>query len=138
MSPTPLAWFVHQLPDWLLRLGAVVVLQCEITIPLMMFFAPIRRLRLFSFYVQVCFISILSISNIVCGQVFFFPLIPLFIPFCQLFLQLFHILTGNCGLLNLLSIALSVSLLDDEHFNSSAILKKKGQEKKSKGMSSYL
>ncbi|XP_039523637.1 lipase maturation factor 2b [Pimephales promelas] len=101
MSPTPLAWFVHQLPDWLLRLGAVVVLQCEITIPLMMFFAPIRRLRLFSFYVQ-------------------------------LFLQLFHILTGNCGLLNLLSIALSVSLLDDEHFNSSAILKKKGQEKKSK------
>ncbi|XDV24567.1 hypothetical protein PO909_028700 [Leuciscus waleckii] len=102
MSPTPLAWFVHQLPDWLLRLGAVAVLQCEITIPLMTFFAPIRRLRLFSFYVQ-------------------------------LFLQLCHILTGNCGLLNLLSIALSVSLLDDEHFNSSAILKKKkGQEKKAR------
>lgn len=59
--------------------------------------------------------------------------------FHQLFLQLCHILTGNCGLLNLLSIALSVSLLDDEHFNSSAILKKKkGQEKKARGMSSYL
>ncbi|XP_067284168.1 lipase maturation factor 2b [Pseudorasbora parva] len=102
MSPTPLAWYVHQLPDWLLRLGAVVVLQCEITVPLMTFFAPIRRLRLFSFYVQ-------------------------------LFLQLCHILTGNCSLLNLLSIALSFSLLDDDHFNSSAVpKKKKGQEKKSR------
>ncbi|KAK9975667.1 hypothetical protein ABG768_020907 [Culter alburnus] len=108
MSPTPLAWFVHQLPDWLLRLGAVVVLQCEITVPLLTYFAPIRRLRLVGFYVQ-------------------------------LFLQLCHILTGNCSLLNLLSIALSFSLLDDDHFNSSTSpKKKKGQEKKSRSYTQTL
>lgn len=56
MNPTPLAWYVHQLPDWLLRFGAVVVLQSEIIIPLVTFFAPIRRLRLFGFYVQVCYV----------------------------------------------------------------------------------
>uniref|UniRef100_A0A671RZ05 Lipase maturation factor n=1 Tax=Sinocyclocheilus anshuiensis TaxID=1608454 RepID=A0A671RZ05_9TELE len=104
MNPTPLAWYVHQLPDWLLRFGAVVVLQSEIIVPLVTFFAPIRRLRLFGFYVQVC----------VC-----------------LFLQLCYILTGNCSLLNLLSITLSFSLLDDDHFNSNTDpKKKKGQEKK--------
>uniref|UniRef100_A0A672RIL1 Lipase maturation factor n=1 Tax=Sinocyclocheilus grahami TaxID=75366 RepID=A0A672RIL1_SINGR len=95
MNPTLLAWYVHQLPDWLLRLGAVVVLQSEITVPLVTFFAPIRRLRLFGFYVQ-------------------------------LFLQLCYILTGNCSLLNLLSITLSFSLLDDDHFNSNSGPKKKG------------
>uniref|UniRef100_A0A671T045 Lipase maturation factor n=1 Tax=Sinocyclocheilus anshuiensis TaxID=1608454 RepID=A0A671T045_9TELE len=89
MNPTLLAWYVHQLPDWLLRLGAVVVLQSEIIVPLVTFFAPIRRLRLFGFYVQ-------------------------------LFLQLCYILTGNCSLLNLLSITLSFSLLDDDHFNSNS------------------
>uniref|UniRef100_A0A672NRF3 Lipase maturation factor n=1 Tax=Sinocyclocheilus grahami TaxID=75366 RepID=A0A672NRF3_SINGR len=99
MNPTPLAWYVHQLPDWLLRFGAVVVLQSEIIVPLVTFFAPIRRLRLFGFYVQ-------------------------------LFLQLCYILTGNCSLLNLLSITLSFSLLDDDHFNSNTgPKKKKGQEK---------
>uniref|UniRef100_A0A8C1QT50 Lipase maturation factor n=1 Tax=Cyprinus carpio TaxID=7962 RepID=A0A8C1QT50_CYPCA len=100
MNPTPLAWYGHQLPDWLLRFGAVVVLQSEIIVPLVTFFAPIRRLRLFGFYVQ-------------------------------LFLQLYYILTGNCSLLNLLSITLSFSLLDEEHFNSNTgPKKKKGQEKK--------
>lgn len=101
MSPTLLAWYVHQLPEWLLKLGAVVLLHSGICVPLLTFFAPIRRLRLFGFYVQ-------------------------------LFLQLFHILTGNCSLLNLLSIALSFSLLDDDHFNTHS-KKKKGQEKKTRG-----
>ncbi|XP_051974569.1 lipase maturation factor 2b [Xyrauchen texanus] len=94
ISPTPLAWHAHQLPAWLLRFGAVALLQCEIVVPLLTFFAPIRRLRLFGFYIQI-------------------------------FLQLCHILTGNCSLLNLLSIALSFSLLDDDHFTSSAAPKKK-------------
>ncbi|KAI7791978.1 lipase maturation factor 2b [Triplophysa rosa] len=94
MSPTPLAWYVHQLPEWLLRFEAVVLLQCEIVVPLLMFFAPIRRLRLVGFYIQ-------------------------------LFLQVGYILMGSCGLLNLLSIALSFSLLDDDHFSSSPAQKKK-------------
>ncbi|XP_056603896.1 lipase maturation factor 2b [Triplophysa dalaica] len=94
MSPTPLAWYVHQLPEWLLKFEAVVLLHCEIVVPLLMFFAPIRRLRLVGFYIQ-------------------------------LFLQVGHILTGNCSLLNLLTIALSFSLLDDDHFSSSTAQKKK-------------
>ncbi|XP_051976735.1 lipase maturation factor 2-like [Xyrauchen texanus] len=98
ISPTPLAWYAHQLPDWLLKFGSVVLLQCEIVVPLLTFFAPIRRLRLFGFYVQI-------------------------------FLQLGHILTGNCSLLNLLSIALSFSLLDDDHFSSSVGPKKKKKPK---------
>lgn len=54
MIPTPLAWYAHQLPEWLLRFEAVVLLQCEIVVPLLMFFAPIRHLRIVGFYIQVC------------------------------------------------------------------------------------
>lgn len=98
MSPTPLAWYVQQLPEWLLRFEAVALLHCEIVVPLLMFFAPIRRLRLVGFYIQ-------------------------------LILQVGHILMGSCSLLNLLSIALSFSLLDDDHFISSAGQKKKKKTK---------
>lgn len=69
MSPTPLAWFVHQLPDWLLRLGAVVVLQCEITVPLLTYFAPIRRLRLVGFYVQVCYVFCVCVCICMCAHI---------------------------------------------------------------------
>ncbi|XP_066524489.1 lipase maturation factor 2b [Hoplias malabaricus] len=60
VSPTPLAWHAQQLPDWLSQLGAVFVLTAEISVPLLMFFAPIRGLRISAFYIQVflqlCFI----------------------------------------------------------------------------------
>ncbi|KAK1790365.1 hypothetical protein P4O66_014265 [Electrophorus voltai] len=52
-SPTPLAWYAHQLPDWLSRLGAVCVMASEIAVPLLMFFAPVRGLRICGFYIQV-------------------------------------------------------------------------------------
>ncbi|XP_072529060.1 lipase maturation factor 2b [Salminus brasiliensis] len=59
-SPTPLAWYAHQLPDWLSKLGAVCIIEAEIVVPLLMFFAPIRSLRISAFYIQVflqlCFI----------------------------------------------------------------------------------
>ena len=35
--PNPLAWYVHQLPEWLLRFGTVATLVIEILVPLMMF-----------------------------------------------------------------------------------------------------
>lgn len=35
--PTPLAWYFHQLPDWLLRFGTGATLFIEILVPLMMF-----------------------------------------------------------------------------------------------------
>ena len=62
-SPTPLAWFAHQLPDWLLRLGTVGVLVSQTVLPLL-YFAPVRSLRLGAFYLQVCVC--------VCAQVFIY------------------------------------------------------------------
>ncbi|XP_028821004.1 lipase maturation factor 2-like isoform X1 [Denticeps clupeoides] len=82
-SPTPLSWYCHHLPDWLLKLGVVVQLEAEIVVPFL-FFAPIRCLRLSAFYVQVL-------------------------------LQICSFLTGNHGLLNLLTAALCLSLLDSDH-----------------------
>ncbi|XP_076861371.1 lipase maturation factor 2b [Brachyhypopomus gauderio] len=52
-GPTPLAWYAHQLPDWLSRLGAVFIMTSEIAVPLVMFFAPFRGLRISGFYIQV-------------------------------------------------------------------------------------
>ncbi|XP_030627775.1 lipase maturation factor 2b [Chanos chanos] len=86
-SPTPLAWYAYQLPYWLLKLCTIAVLEAEIIIPLLMFFSPIRCLRLTGFYIQI-------------------------------FLQLCQMLLGNWSLLNLLTIALSFSLLDDEKVRS--------------------
>ncbi|KAF4079810.1 hypothetical protein AMELA_G00182560 [Ameiurus melas] len=97
-SPTPLAWYTHQLPDWLSRLGAVCTLAVEIAVPLLMFFIPVRGLRLSAFYILVV-------------------------------LQLCNILSGGCSLFNLLTIALSFSLLDDEVFDCSPVSKKKAKTK---------
>ncbi|XP_046872249.1 lipase maturation factor 2-like [Hypomesus transpacificus] len=85
-SPTPLAWFAHQLPDWLLRLGTVGVLVSETVLPLL-YFAPMRCLRLGAFYLQV-------VHQATC------------------------MLTGNLTPLNLLPLALSFSLLDDDHVSA--------------------
>lgn len=51
--PTPLAWFAHQLPVWWQKLSVVGAFVIEIPVPLL-FFSPLRRLRLGSFYLQVC------------------------------------------------------------------------------------
>lgn len=50
--PTPLAWFAHQLPVWWQKLSVVGTFVIEIPVPLL-FFSPVRRLRLGSFYLQV-------------------------------------------------------------------------------------
>ncbi|XP_053108807.1 lipase maturation factor 2 [Hemicordylus capensis] len=81
--PTPAAWFAHQLPVWLQKFSVVATYVIEIAVP-PLFFAPLRRLRLFAFY-------------------------------CQILLQVLIIITGNYNFFNLLTIALSFSLLDDEH-----------------------
>lgn len=52
-SPTPLAWYAYQLPDWLSRLGAVCILAVEIGVPLLMFFIPVRGLRINAFCILV-------------------------------------------------------------------------------------
>ncbi|KAG2459868.1 LMF2 factor, partial [Polypterus senegalus] len=52
--PTPVAWFAHQLPDWFQKLSVVGTYIIEIAVPFL-FFIPLRRLQLFSFYLQVPF-----------------------------------------------------------------------------------
>ncbi|XP_054706514.1 lipase maturation factor 2-like [Uloborus diversus] len=52
--PTPLAWYAHHLPTWLLKFGVVATYVTEIPLPFL-FFSPIRSLRLFSFYAQIFF-----------------------------------------------------------------------------------
>ncbi|XP_028671631.1 lipase maturation factor 2a [Erpetoichthys calabaricus] len=81
--PTPVAWFAHQLPDWFQKLSVAGTYVIEIAVPFL-FFIPLRRLQLFSFYLQVL-------------------------------LQLLIILTGNYNFFNLLTIVLSLPLLDDFH-----------------------
>lgn len=50
--PTPLAWFAHQLPVWWQKLSVIGTFVIEIPVPLL-FFSPVRRLRLGAFYLQV-------------------------------------------------------------------------------------
>uniref|UniRef100_A0A8C9X7H4 Lipase maturation factor n=1 Tax=Sander lucioperca TaxID=283035 RepID=A0A8C9X7H4_SANLU len=81
--PTPLAWFALQLPVWWHKFSVVGTFIIEIAAPLL-FFSPLRRLRLGAFYLQVL-------------------------------LQVLIILTGNYNFFNLLTLALCLSLLDDQH-----------------------
>lgn len=50
--PTPLAWYAHQFPEWLQKLSVVTTYVIEIAIPLL-FFLPVRSLRILGFLSQV-------------------------------------------------------------------------------------
>ncbi|KAI3371369.1 hypothetical protein L3Q82_023972, partial [Scortum barcoo] len=70
--PTPLAWFAHQLPVWWQKLSVVVTFMIEIAAPVL-FFSPLRRLRLGAFYLQV----LLQVLIILTGNYNFFNLLTL-------------------------------------------------------------
>ncbi|XP_070828232.1 lipase maturation factor 2a [Chaetodon trifascialis] len=70
--PTPLAWFAHQLPVWWQKLSVMGTFVIEIAVPLL-FFSPLRRLRLFAFYLQV----LLQVLIILTGNYNFFNLLTL-------------------------------------------------------------
>ncbi|GIY91951.1 lipase maturation factor 2 [Caerostris extrusa] len=70
--PTPLAWYAHHLPKWFLKSGVVATFIIEIPIPFL-FFAPVRSLRLFSFYSQILF----QILIILTGNFNFFNLLTI-------------------------------------------------------------
>lgn len=63
--PTPLAWFAHQLPVWFQKLSVVGTFVIEIAVPFL-FFSPIRRHRLTSFYMQVGLVSLSSLQSCLC------------------------------------------------------------------------
>ncbi|XP_041651905.1 lipase maturation factor 2a [Cheilinus undulatus] len=70
--PTPAAWFAHQLPVWWQKLSVMGTFIIEIAAPLL-FFSPLRRLRLGAFYLQV----LLQILIILTGNYNFFNLLTL-------------------------------------------------------------
>jgi hypothetical protein len=49
--PTPLAWYAHQLPDWLLKTGTAATLAIEILVPFMMFLP--RRWRFAAAWITI-------------------------------------------------------------------------------------
>ncbi|XP_029157826.1 lipase maturation factor 2-like [Nylanderia fulva] len=65
--PTPLAWYAHHLPAWFLRLSTVATNNIELVIPILFFF-PIRKVRIVAFYLQV----LLQICIIATGNYNFF------------------------------------------------------------------
>ncbi|NXG40277.1 LMF2 factor, partial [Dromaius novaehollandiae] len=77
--PTPVAWFAHQLPVWVQKFSVVATYVIEIAIPLL-FFAPIRRLRLFAFYSQV----LLQVLIILTGNYNFFNALTIVLAFSLL------------------------------------------------------
>ncbi|XP_060759367.1 lipase maturation factor 2b [Neoarius graeffei] len=79
-NPTPLAWYAYQLPDWLSRLGAVCILMVEIAVPLLMFFIPVRGLRINAFSILV----VLQLGNILLGGCSLFHLLTIALGFSLL------------------------------------------------------
>ncbi|KAM6292804.1 LOW QUALITY PROTEIN: lipase maturation factor 2 [Porphyrio hochstetteri] len=70
--PTPGAWLAHQLPLWVQKLSVVATYVIEVAVPLL-FFAPVRRLRLFAFYSQV----LLQVLIILTGNYNFFNMLTI-------------------------------------------------------------
>ncbi|XP_032795513.2 lipase maturation factor 2 isoform X2 [Daphnia magna] len=73
--PAPLAWYLHQSPVWFHKLSVVATYVIEIALPFL-FFAPFRKLRLFSCYGQM----LLQVMIIASGNYNFFNLLT--ITFC--------------------------------------------------------
>ncbi|XP_071955396.1 lipase maturation factor 2-like [Antedon mediterranea] len=91
--PTPLAWYMHHLPQWFNALSTAAVYVIEIVLPFL-FFSPIRNLRIFSALMQIKLMTLIF-------------------------------LTGNYNFFNILTVVLTISLLDDKFFS-------KEQHKKTK------
>lgn len=70
--PTSLAWYVHHLPRWLLKLATVFTFVIEIELPHLFFF-PVRSVRIITFFLQVLF----QIAIILTGNYNFFNLITI-------------------------------------------------------------
>ncbi|NXD59689.1 LMF2 factor, partial [Corvus moneduloides] len=77
--PTPGAWLAHQLPVWLQKLSVVATYVIEVAVP-PLFFAPLRRLRLFAFYCQV----LLQVLIILTGNYNFFNALTIVLAFSLL------------------------------------------------------
>lgn len=70
--PTPLAWYFHQLPEWVQRLSAVAAITAEIIGALLML-SPVKGQRLVAFYSQVLLMTLAMLT----GNYGFCPLLTL-------------------------------------------------------------
>ncbi|XP_064512889.1 lipase maturation factor 2 [Pseudopipra pipra] len=77
--PTPGAWLAHQLPVWFQKLSVVATYVIEVAVPVL-FFTPLRRLRLFAFYCQV----LLQVLIILTGNYNFFNALTIVLAFSLL------------------------------------------------------
>ncbi|XP_058804278.1 lipase maturation factor 2-like [Phymastichus coffea] len=83
--PTPLAWYAHHLPKWFLRFTTVGALVIEIVVPFLFFF-PIRKVRIVSFYLQL----LIQLNIIATGNYNFFNLLTIILCISLLDDQFFH------------------------------------------------
>lgn len=70
--PTPLSYFAHHLPQWLLHMSTLGAHFIECVVPLF-FFLPIRPVRYIAFYLQV----FLQVAIIATGNYNFFNLLTI-------------------------------------------------------------
>lgn len=70
--PTPMAWYFHQLPDWIHQLSAIVILTIEIPLSLF-FFSPVKKQRSLAFYSQCGLMVFMMLT----GNFNFYPLLVL-------------------------------------------------------------
>jgi len=59
--PTPLAWYVHQLPEWLLMTGTAATLVIEILVPFMMFLP--RRWRFAAAWITILWQVLIMLTS---------------------------------------------------------------------------
>jgi hypothetical protein len=59
--PTPLAWYFHQLPEWLLRFGTAGTLFVEILVPFMMFLP--RRWRFTAAWITILWQALIILTS---------------------------------------------------------------------------
>jgi hypothetical protein len=59
--PTPLAWYAHQLPDWLLRAGTAGTLFVELVVPFLMFLP--RRWRLLAAWLTILWQVLIIVTS---------------------------------------------------------------------------
>jgi lipase maturation factor 1 len=59
--PTPLAWYAHQLPDWLLKTATAATLVIEILVPLMMFLP--RRWRFVAAWITIIWQLLIMLTS---------------------------------------------------------------------------
>ncbi|XP_021963307.1 lipase maturation factor 2 [Folsomia candida] len=88
--PTPLAYFTHHLPSWVLHLLVVGTYYVEIAVPFA-FFAPFKSVKRFAFWTQIIF----QLSIILTGNYTYFNVLTIVLCFSLLDADFFGYKSSN-------------------------------------------